>query len=106
VQSLPSVFCAEEAMVVVIYQVRATSRAAAAEVCREFFQITGPELLGRIGGHCVVSEHDPLQVLAYEEWNSRESRDAWISSEARMNRYRRAAPLLDGEVQITLYEEP
>ena len=38
--------------------------------------------------------------------NSRASRDAWINSEAFLNRSRQAAPLLDGEIQITLYEEP
>jgi quinol monooxygenase YgiN len=93
-------------MALVIYQMRATSREAAAEICRQFFQITGPEFSGRIGGHCVVSEDDPHHVLAYEEWNSRESRDAWINSEARQKRSRQAASLVDGDIQIALYEEP
>jgi quinol monooxygenase YgiN len=93
-------------MALVIYQMRATSREAATEICRRFFQITGPQFIGRIGGHCVVSEHNPLDVLAYEEWNSRESRDAWLSSATRQSLFPPIAPLFDGEIQIRLYAEP
>jgi quinol monooxygenase YgiN len=93
-------------MIAVLIRVRAVSPDTLLEACRILVQtIVRSQGSGLLHGRCLLNPSDPLETLVYEEWTSHQAWEVWYNSEARLNFLRDLAPLIEGDLHITVYEE-
>jgi quinol monooxygenase YgiN len=93
-------------MITVTVWGRARSAQADSDVCRLFVQaVARTQSTGWIRGRCFVDATDRQRFLFLEEWATRQSFDAWISSDARGAALQELSPLLEGDLRIDVWEE-
>jgi quinol monooxygenase YgiN len=83
-----------------------TSPDVVPEFCRAIAQeIERTQTTGWLRGHCFVDTADKRRVILYQEWTTQREWERWFQSAGRQRALAHVAPLLQGEVQIQVYEE-
>jgi quinol monooxygenase YgiN len=97
---------AEVNVVVVTLSGYARSSEVVSKLCRFATQGSGrTRWIGWLRGRCFVDTTNPSRFFLYQEWISRRHWEAWYHSAPRQRALRDLQPMLDGDLQIEVYEE-
>jgi quinol monooxygenase YgiN len=95
----------EVGMIVSVLKMRAKSPEAAREICRIFSEWRSLSIeAGWLRCSCLTNVKDRQEVYVHEHWGNLAAWEAWERSASRQALFRQLAPLLEGPVELDIYD--